>query len=199
MADRLSHPKRVALYARVSTKNKDQDPETQLMALREYAGHRGFDIADEYVDVGISGAKERRPELDRLMTDARKRKIDAVLVARFDRFARSTRHLVLALEEFQSLGVHFISLSESIDTSTPIGKMVFTIIGAVAELERSLIRERVVMGLARARKQGKRLGRPRFMSTHSKSQPSENKVTPGVKSPNYSACRKGQPNGLFVV
>ena len=161
MADRLSHPKRVALYARVSTKNKDQDPETQLMALREYAGHRGFDIADEYVDVGISGAKERRPELDRLMTDARKRKIDAVLVARFDRFARSTRHLVLALEEFQSLGVHFISLSESIDTSTPIGKMVFTIIGAVAELERSLIRERVVMGLARARKQGKRLGRPR--------------------------------------
>ena len=161
MADQLSHPKRIALYARVSTKNKDQDPETQLMALREYAGHRGFEVVDEYVDEGISGSKDRRPELDRMMSDARKRKIDAVLVARFDRFARSTRHLVLALEEFQSLGVHFISLSESIDTSTPIGKMVFTIIGAVAELERSLIRERVVMGLERARKQGKRLGRPR--------------------------------------
>ena len=161
MADRLSHPKRVALYARVSTKHTDQNPETQLIALREFASLRGFDVADEYVDVGISGSKESRPELDRLMTDARARKIDAVLVARFDRFARSTRHLVLALEEFQSLGVDFISLSESVDTSTPMGKMVFTVIGAVAELERSLIRERVLMGLQRARKEGKTLGRPR--------------------------------------
>ena len=166
MAASLSHLKRVALYARVSTKNKDQDPETQLVALREFAGHRGFEIVNEYVDVGISGAKERRPELDRLMKDARKRKIDAVLVARFDRFARSTRHLVLALEEFQALGIDFISLSESVDTSTPMGKMVFTVIGAVAELERSLIRERVVMGLARAKKQGKRLGRPRVDVDH---------------------------------
>ena len=94
------------------------------------------------------------------MKDARRRKFDAVLVARFDRFARSTRHLVLALEEFNALGLDFISLSESVDTSTPMGKMVFTVIGAVAELERSLIKERVIMGLERAKKDGKRLGRP---------------------------------------
>jgi DNA invertase Pin-like site-specific DNA recombinase len=155
--------KRVALYARVSTKNNGQDPETQLIALRDYSHHRGFQIAGEYVDVGISGAKDRRPELDRLMSDARRRNIDAVLVARFDRFARSTKHLVLALEEFQSLGIDFISLNESVDTSTPMGKMVFTVIGAVAELERSLIRERVMMGLDRAKRQGKKLGRPRTL------------------------------------
>lgn len=161
MADRLSHPKRVALYARCSTKGKDQDPETQLIALREYAERREFTVADEYVDVGISGSKDRRPQLDRLMDDARHRTIDAVLVARFDRFARSTRHLVLAFEEFGAVGIDFISLSESVDTSTPMGKMVFTIIAAVAELERELIRERVAMGIQRARKQGKTLGRPR--------------------------------------
>ena len=152
--------KRVALYARVSTKNNGQDPETQLLALREYASARRFEVFDEYVDVGISGAKETRPALDRLMDHARKRRFDAVLVARFDRFARSTRHLVLALEEFNALGVDFISLSESIDTSTPMGKMVFTVIAAVAELERSLIRERVAMGLQRAKAQGQRIGRP---------------------------------------
>ncbi len=151
---------RVALYARVSTKNNGQDPETQLMALREYAQARRFEVFHEYVDVGISGAKETRPALDRLMDHARKRRFDAVLVARFDRFARSTRHLVLALEEFSALGVDFISLSESIDTSTPMGKMVFVVISAVAELERSLIRERVVMGLQRAKAQGRRIGRP---------------------------------------
>ena len=151
----------IALYARVSTKNNGQDPETQLLALREYAQARGLEISTEYIDVGISGSKDRRPALDRLMKDAHRRKFDAVLVARFDRFARSTRHLVLALEEFTALGVDFISLSESIDTSTPMGKMVYTVIAAVAELERSLIRERVVMGIHRARTKGKRLGRPR--------------------------------------
>src|SRR5439155_8692209 len=151
---------RVALYARVSTKNNGQDPETQLIAIREFANARGFEVSDEYIDVGISGAKDRRPELDRLMKDVRRRKVDAVLVARFDRFARSTKHLVLALEEFNALGVDFISLNESVDTSTPMGRMVFTVIAAVAELERSLIRERVMMGLDRARRQGKRLGRP---------------------------------------
>ena len=160
MADRNSTP-RVALYARVSTKNNNQDPETQLLALREYARARQFDVIDEYVDVGISGSKEKRPALDRLMTDAHRRRFDAVLVARFDRFARSTRHLVLALEEFNAIGVDFISLSESIDTSTPMGKMVYTVIAAVAELERSLIRERVMMGLERAKAQGKQLGRPK--------------------------------------
>jgi DNA invertase Pin-like site-specific DNA recombinase len=153
--------KRCALYARVSTKQKTQNPETQLMQLREYAQNRGLDVYDEYVDVGISGSKDRRPQLDKLMKDSRNRKFDAVIVFRFDRFARSTRHLVTALEEFQTLGVHFISLSEAIDTSTPMGKMVFTVIGAVAELERDIIRERVIAGLERARRQNKQLGRPR--------------------------------------
>ncbi len=155
-----NHTPRVALYARVSTKNNGQDPETQLIALREYSKARGFAVFHEYVDVGISGAKEKRPALNELMDHARKRRFDAVLVARFDRFARSTRHLVLAMDEFNALGVDFISLSESVDTSTPMGKMVYTVIAAVAELERSLIRERVIMGLQRAKAQGKRIGRP---------------------------------------
>src|SRR5262249_43535732 len=117
-------------------------------------------IVEEYRDEGISGAKDRRPALDRLMNDARKRRFDAVLVARFDRFARSTRHLIVALEEFSSLGVDFISLNESIDTSSPMDRMVFKVLAAVAELERNIIRERVHMGIVRARKEGKRLGRP---------------------------------------
>src|SRR5262245_24493246 len=125
-------------------------------------------VIDEYIDVGISGAKNRRPELDRLMTDARRRRFDVVLVARFDRFARSTKHLVIALEEFNAIGVDFVSLNESIDTSTPMGKMIFTVIGAVAELERSLIRERVMMGLDRARRHGKKLGRPRTLIDYEK-------------------------------
>jgi len=157
----MSNTKRVALYARVSTKNHGQDPETQLMALRDYAKARKLEVFSEYTDVGISGAKASRPALNRLMADARKRRFDAVLVARFDRFARSTRHLVIALETFEALGVDFISLSESVDTSTPMGKMVFVVIGAVAELERSLIRERVILGIQRAKAQGKQLGRPR--------------------------------------
>jgi DNA invertase Pin-like site-specific DNA recombinase len=152
--------KRAALYCRVSTKGHGQTTDTQALALREYAERRGFQIADEYRDEGVSGAKDRRPELDRMMADARKRRFDAVLVARFDRFARSTKHLVLALEEFQALGIDFISLNESIDTSTPMGRMVFTVIAAVAELERSIIRERVQAGVDRARRQGKRFGRP---------------------------------------
>jgi len=160
MASRNSTPTTVALYARVSTKNNGQDPETQLLALREYAKARKLEIFSEYADIGISGSKDSRPALNSLMADARKRRFDTVLVARFDRFARSTRHLVLALEEFNALGVDFISLSESIDTSTPMGKMVFVVISAVAELERSLIRERVIMGLQRAKAQGKRIGRP---------------------------------------
>lgn len=152
---------RVALYARVSTKQHGQDVETQLQALRPWAKSRKWKVSGEYADRGWSGAKERRPELDRLMADAKAKKFDAVLVVRFDRFARSVKHLIAALDDFKSWGVDFVSLSESIDTSTPMGKMVFTVLGAVAELERALIRERVQMGVDRARREGKRLGRPR--------------------------------------
>src|SRR5262247_3783487 len=153
--------KRAALYMRVSTKGHGQTTETQAVALRDYAANRGFEIIDEYGDEGISGSKDSRPALDRLMKDARARKFDVVIVARFDRFARSVSHLLRALEEFSHLGIDFVSLSESIDTSTPMGKMIFTVLGAVAELERNLIKERVHMGISRARKQGKRLGRPK--------------------------------------
>jgi len=151
---------KVALYARTSTRNNGQDPETQLFALREYAQARGLEVFQEYVDVGISGSKDSRPQLEKLLRAARRLKFSSVAVARFDRFSRSVRHLVMALDEFHALGIDFISLSESLDTSTPMGKMVFTVIASVAELERSLIKERVLMGLDRARAQGTRLGRP---------------------------------------
>jgi DNA invertase Pin-like site-specific DNA recombinase len=153
--------KRAALYMRVSARNHGQTTETQAVALREYAAHRGLEIVQEYRDEGVSGSKDSRPALDRLMKDARARKFDVVIVARFDRFARSVSHLLRALEEFSHLGVDFVSLSESIDTSTPMGQMIFTVLGAVAELERNLIKERISMGISRARKQGKALGRPK--------------------------------------
>src|SRR5215468_1565101 len=153
--------RRVVTYLRVSTRHHGQNLDTQRLALQEYARNRGFDIVEEYADHGFSGSKDRRPALDKLMKDAKARKFDAILVARFDRFARSTKHLVTALEEFAALGIDFISLSESVDTSTPMGKMIFTVLGAVAELERNLIKERISMGLDRARKQRKTLGRPR--------------------------------------
>jgi DNA invertase Pin-like site-specific DNA recombinase len=152
---------RVAIYARVSTANNGQNPEMQLRELREYCQHRGWELVGEYVDAGFSGAKDSRPELNRLNADARRRRFDAVVVWKFDRFARSVSHLLRALEEFRSLGIEFVSLSEQVDTSTPTGKMVFTVLGAVAELERSLIAERVRAGLRNARAKGKRLGRPR--------------------------------------
>lgn len=152
---------RAAVYARVSTVGKGQDPGLQLREIAEYCAHRGWAVAAEYVDEGISGAKEKRPELDRLLADAHRRKFDAVVVWKFDRFARSVSHLLRALETFQSLGVEFVSLTEGVDTSTPAGKMVFTVLGAVAELERSLICERVRAGLRNARAKGKRLGRPK--------------------------------------
>jgi DNA invertase Pin-like site-specific DNA recombinase len=154
------HKMQAAIYARVSTTN-GQDPDLQLRELREYCQHRGWTVAGEYVDVGISGSKERRPQLDRLLAHAHRRRFDAVVVWRFDRFARSVSHLLRALETFRALGVEFVSLSEQVDTSTPTGKMIFTVLGAVAELERSLIAERVRAGLRNARAKGKRLGRPR--------------------------------------
>ena len=150
----------VALYARVSTKQHGQDVETQLHALRAWARQRKFKTI-EYSDRGWSGAKENRPELDRLMRDARRGEFAIVVVARFDRFARSVRHLITALEEFRKLKVEFVSIHEAIDTTTPVGRMVFTIVAAIAEFERAIIAERVRMGLDRARAQGKRLGRPR--------------------------------------
>jgi len=151
---------KAALYARVSTAN-GQDPTMQTRELREYCQRRGWKVVGEYVDAGISGAREKRPQLDRLMGDAHRRRFDAVVVWRFDRFARSVSHLLRALETFRALGIEFVSLSEQMDTSTPTGKLVFTVLGAVAELERSLVAERVRAGLRNARAKGRRLGRPR--------------------------------------
>src|SRR5437016_573946 len=148
---------RAALYARVST--ADQSCEPQLQDLRQYVGARGWE-AVEYVDAGVSGAKDRRPALDRLMAAVKARKVDVVVVAAFDRFGRSVPHLVASLELFRHLGVEFISLREAIDTGSPLGQAIFTIVAAIAQLERSLIVERVKAGLRRARAQGKRLGRP---------------------------------------
>ena len=152
---------KVAIYARVSTSNNGQDPAMQTRELREYAECRGWTVANEYVNIGISGTKEKRPELDRLMSDAHRRRFDAVAVWKFDRFARSVSHLLRALETFKAQGIEFVSFSEQLDASTPAGKLVFTVLGAVAELERSLIVERVKAGLRNARAKGKKLGRPR--------------------------------------
>jgi DNA invertase Pin-like site-specific DNA recombinase len=151
---------RVAIYARVSTVNHGQDVSLQTRELGQFAQARGWKVAGEYVDSGVSGSKDSRPELNRLMTDAHKRRFDIVCVWRFDRFARSVSHLLRALETFKALGIDFVSYSEQMDTSTPAGKMVFTVLGAVAELERSLIVERVKAGLRNARAKGKRIGRP---------------------------------------
>jgi DNA invertase Pin-like site-specific DNA recombinase len=153
---------RTAIYARHSTLKAAQNnsTETQLVALRAHAAAKGWTITEEYVDAGISGSREKRPALDRMMRDARAHRFDCVLVLRFDRFARSTKHLVTALETFQGLGIDFVSLNESVDTSSPMGKMIFTVLGAVAELERAVIIERINCGLDRARKEGKTLGRP---------------------------------------
>jgi DNA invertase Pin-like site-specific DNA recombinase len=151
---------RAAIYARVST-NNGQDPHMQIRELREYCKRRGWDVAGEYVDAGVSGTKEHRPQLDVLLTACRKRRVDAVVVYRYDRFARSLRQLVNALEEFRSLGIEFISLHEGVDTSTPNGRLVFGIFASIAEFERELIRDRVKSGIAAARSKGMKLGRPR--------------------------------------
>ena len=151
---------RVAIYARVSTANGQQSPEMQLRELREYADRRGWQITCEYVDTGISGSKERRPELDRLMQDARRRKFDAVLCWKLDRVGRSLKHLVNLLAELEALDVALVSLSDNLDLSTPQGRLMFQIIGAMAEFERSLIVERVKAGIRNAQARGVRLGRP---------------------------------------
>jgi DNA invertase Pin-like site-specific DNA recombinase len=150
---------RAALYARCSTHDKGQDPELQLVPLREYCQRRGFSIKGEYVDNGISGSKDRRPELDSLLEAARKRQIDMIIVWKLDRFGRSLKQLVIALEELSTLGIGFISYQDNIDLTTPQGRLMFHIIGAMAEFERELIRERVKAGIENARRKGKRLGR----------------------------------------
>src|SRR3984893_9634867 len=151
---------RAAVYARVSTLNR-QNTDVQTREIEEYCQRRGFEISGVYVDKGVSGKKDSRPQLNRMMEDAHQRRFDVIVVARFDRFARSVSHLLRALETFNALGIQFVSLAEQVDTSTPTGKMIFTVLGAVSELERNLIVERVHSGLRHARAKGKRLGRPR--------------------------------------
>jgi DNA invertase Pin-like site-specific DNA recombinase len=152
---------KTALYARVSTNDKGQTCETQLLALREFCSARGWTIVQAYADTGVSGSKERRPQLDALVKDAKRRKFDCVLVYKLDRFGRSTRHLLNSLAEFDSLGIAFVSLFDSWDTSTPSGKLLFTVIAAMAEFEKSLLVERVNSGIKRAQAAGVHCGRPK--------------------------------------
>lgn len=149
---------RAALYARVST--TDQTCENQLPELRRYCEVRGWSVA-EYVDTGVSGAKDRRPALDRLMQDARRRHFDVLVVWKLDRLGRSLRHLILTIEELTARGVSFTSLGEGIDTGTAAGRLQLHLLGAIAEFERERIRERIHAGLARARREGVRIGRPK--------------------------------------
>src|SRR5204863_5997869 len=149
---------RAAIYARVST--FDQEPENQLQELRRYTEARGW-ASVEYVDRGVSGSKDRRPALDTLIRDAKRRKFDVLVCWRLDRLGRNLKHLITLLEDFQALGIDFVSLAEGMDATTPAGKLQMHILGAIAEFERGRIQERVLAGLQRARTQGKRLGRPR--------------------------------------
>jgi len=149
--------KRVALYLRVST--LDQHPETQALELRKYAAQRGYEIVEEYVDHGVSGTRVRRPALDRLLKDAHRHRFSAVMVWACDRVARSTKHFLQVLDELGELQIQFLSMRESIDTEGPLGRAIIVIISAIAELERSLIVERVRAGMRRAKLEGRRIGR----------------------------------------
>lgn len=152
---------RVALYARVSTLDKGQDPETQLIQLREYDKRRNFEIIGEFIDYA-SGTSEERKQYKQMMEAAKKRKLDVVLVWRYDRFARSTQALVNALKEFKNLGIDFISYQENIDTTTPTGELIFHVMASLAQFESSLISERVKAGMQRAKAQGKNISRPKL-------------------------------------
>jgi DNA invertase Pin-like site-specific DNA recombinase len=151
----------VGLYARVSTTDKGQDPQVQLRELREYCERRGWKITEEYVDAGVSGSKDSRPALNRLMADAHSRRFDTVLVWKIDRWGRSLKHLVTSLADLDALGIAFVSLRDNLDLGTPSGRLMMQLLGAMAEFERALIQERVKAGLRNARAKGKRLGRPR--------------------------------------
>jgi DNA invertase Pin-like site-specific DNA recombinase len=152
--------KRAALYVRVST--VDQHPETQLHDLRQLAAQRGLQIVGEYVDHGFSGMRARRPELDRMMEDARRHKFDVLMVWACDRLARSTRHLLQTLDELSGFGIQFLSQREAIDTEGPLGRAIIVIVSAMAELERCIIIERVRAGMRRAKLEGRQIGRSRL-------------------------------------
>ena len=152
--------KRAAIYARVST--ADQHIESQLYDLRQLAEQRGFQVVKEYADKGVSGLKARRPGLDALMADARQRKFSVVLVSAFDRVARSTRHFLHVVDELDSLGIEFVSRREGVATGDAMGRLFITVISAIAELERSLVVERVKSGMRRARLEGRQIGRARL-------------------------------------
>jgi DNA invertase Pin-like site-specific DNA recombinase len=158
---------RVALYGRVSTLN-GQNPETQLIELREYASHRGWEVAGEYVDAGVSGSKDSRPSLNRMMAQAHQRRFDAILVWKLDRFGRSLKHLVTAIAELEALGVTFVSLKDNWDLGTPSGRLMFQIVGAMAEFERELIRERIRAGMRRRKLEGMALGRAPIQIDHAR-------------------------------
>ena len=149
--------RQACLYTRTSTVS--QDPATQIVQLRELAARRGFEIVAEYSDKGISGSKAKRQGLEALLRDARRGKFGVVLVAAFDRLARSTKHFLTVIEEFESLGIEFISAREAVDTTTPMGRMLVTLLGSIAELERSFIVERIRAGMHRARLDGRKFGR----------------------------------------
>lgn len=151
---------RVAIYGRVSTDGQSVD--LQINELREYVARRNWQVVEEYLDVGISGSKESRPALNRLMADARQRKFDILLVWKIDRFGRSLKHLVNSLAELENVGVAFVSLRDSLDLSSPAGRLMAQLLGAISEFERSLITERVRAGIRNARNKGRRLGRPRL-------------------------------------
>ena len=169
--------KRIALYARVSTLN-GQNPEMQLAELREYAQRRGWEVTDEYVDLGVSGSKESRPELNRMLKDAHARAFDAVVVWKLDRLGRSLKHLVTTIEDLSCYGVTFVSLRDNLDLSTPGGRLMMHLLGAMAEFERELIRERVSAGIAAARRRGVRMGRPRVFVSAMKVQALRDAGTP---------------------
>jgi len=190
--------KRAAIYARVSTNNA-QDPEVQLAEIREFCMRREWTTVKEYVDKGISGAKERRPALDNLLADCRRRAVDCVVVYRYDRFARSLRQLVNALEEFRALGIDFVSLHEGVDTSTPNGRLVFGIFASIAEFERELIRDRVKSGLALAKSRGKCLGRPRVNVDRLRIATLRNEGAPGRRFATSWEYPRGLHNEPFLA
>ena len=154
----LAQSKIIAIYARVS--KEDQHPENQVMELSDYAQSRGFRIYKTYID-RISGSKDSRPALNELMIDAREKRFDAVIVWKLDRLGRSLQHLIQIISEWKNINVQFICKTQDIDTTKPYGKFIFHIFGAIAEFERELIKERIALGINRARKQGKQLGRPK--------------------------------------